>query len=111
MSPVGSFTIPRTASATGCCRHCDVRFTFAPTQKSPRLFPLQPRRASGFCGTTPPASANDAVGTNSGRMSRSIRLTTTNDPKISARSFSPYPKVTGQFDTSVKPWLSSKFTR
>src|SRR6185437_3367627 len=111
VSPTGSFTIPRTANASGCCRHCELRFTFAPTQKSPRLLPLHPDRASGCCGTTPPNSDEAVPGRNSGRRSRSIRLTSTHDPKISARSFRPIPKVTGQFDTSLKPWLSSKFTR
>ncbi len=32
-------------------------------------------------------------------------------PKISARSPRPTPNVTGQSDTSVNPWLKSKFTR
>ena len=44
-------------------------------------------------------------------MSRSMRFTSTQDPKISARSPTPTPKVSGQFEMSLKPWLSSKFTR
>src|ERR1043165_5109969 len=48
---------------------------------------------------------------NNGRISRSTRLTSPHEPKISARSATPMAKVTGQFETSVKPWLSSKLTR
>src|SRR5829696_5485371 len=44
-------------------------------------------------------------------MSRSMRFTSTHDPKISALSPTPTAKVSGQFDTSVKPWLLSKLTR
>src|SRR5436309_963510 len=44
-------------------------------------------------------------------MSRSIRLTTTNDPNSSARSRTPKANVAGQFETSVNPSLSSKFNR
>src|SRR5690349_9917911 len=44
-------------------------------------------------------------------MSRSIRLTRIQEPKSSARSAMPIPNVSGQFDTSVKPWLLSKLTR
>src|SRR5258706_12093980 len=44
-------------------------------------------------------------------MSRSRRLTSTHEAKISARSPTPTPNVKGQFETSVKPWLSSKLTR
>ena len=93
--------MPRSANATGCWRHGEVSAHLPPTQKSPRLLPLQPSRASGFCGTTPPACGID--GTNSGRMSRSIRFTRTQEPKISARSPAPNAKVTGQFETSENP--------
>src|SRR5262245_1885368 len=64
---------------------------------------------SGFCGTVPPACG--MLDRNNGRMSRSTRLTSTQDPKISARSPTPKAKVKGQFETSVNPWLSSKLTR
>src|SRR5262245_8391940 len=63
---------------------------------------------SGFCGTVPPACG--MLDRNNGRMSRSTRLTSTQDPKISARSPTPKAKVKGQFETSVNPWLSSKWT-
>jgi len=36
-----------------------------------------------------------------GRMSRSIRVSTRNDPKISARSFTPYANVPAKSATLV----------
>ena len=38
-SPVGSFSSPRTATAIGRCFHCENRFSFAPTSRSPTWFP------------------------------------------------------------------------
>jgi hypothetical protein len=58
---------------------------------------------------TPPATGS--VGTNNGRTSRSIRRTSVKAPNSSARSPTPTPTVSGQSDTSVKPWSRSKFTR
>src|SRR6185436_1549882 len=71
--------------------------------------PLHVSFIRGLVGTAPPARGIDAR--NKGRMSRSMRLTRTQEPKISALSPTPYPKVTGQFETSENPWLSSKLTR
>src|SRR5438477_4792008 len=44
-------------------------------------------------------------------MSRSTRVTSTHEPKISARSATPKAKVKGQLEISLNPWLSSKLTR
>src|SRR5262249_17544321 len=108
LSPVGSLIIGRIANATGFCCHCDIRFIFAPIQKSPSLLPLQPSFISGLVGTVPPACGT--VERNSGRMSRSTRLTSVQAPNTSARSLRPKAKVTGHWEMSLKPWLSSKLT-
>src|SRR6185503_16517869 len=107
--PVGSLIIGRRAKANGFWWNSEARFHFRPIHRSPRLVPLHVVFISGLSGTTPPAWG--IAGTNSGRMSRSMRFTSTQEAKISARSAMPYPKVSGQLETSVKPWLSSKLTR
>src|SRR4051812_20751370 len=86
-----------------------MKLNLAPIHRSPRLLPLHVSAISGSCGTTPPACGMDE--TNSGRMSRSTRLTSTQEPKTSRRSVAPNAKVSGQFEMSLKPWLSSKLTR
>src|SRR5438067_13479909 len=47
VSPVGSFNMPRTASATGFWRYSDSRLTFAPTYRSPRLSTVDARSTRG----------------------------------------------------------------
>ena len=96
---VGIFTMPRTANAAGCWWRCEARLIFAPTQRSPRLLPDQPSVTNGYSLTTPPKS----LVPKSGRTSRSMRLTTVKAPNSSTRSRRPTPKVSGQFETSVKP--------
>src|SRR5262249_4707050 len=106
---VGSLIIGRSAKAAGFCWNSDIRFHFAPTQMSPNWLPLHESAISGFCGTTPPAPGR--LDTKSGRISRSTRDRTITDANTSARSARPVAKVIGQFETSEKPWLSSKLTR
>src|SRR5262245_9495865 len=44
-------------------------------------------------------------------MSRSTRVTSVQAPNTSAWSPRPKANVSGQFEMSLNPWLSSKFTR
>src|SRR5262249_6672229 len=83
--PVGSFSIGRIASDTFLRSNWLAKLIFAPSQKSPILLPLHDDAVSGLVGTTPPTLLKPDDDRNSGRMSRSIRLTTTNDPNTSAR--------------------------
>ena len=45
--PVGSLTMPRTASATGCRRDSDMRLNLPPRNTSPNVLPIQPSRTNG----------------------------------------------------------------
>jgi hypothetical protein len=59
-----------------------------------------------------PVAASCAVDEKkSGRLSRSIRVSATQLPKISARLPTPTPNVTGNVERSEKPWPSSVFVR
>ena len=101
--PVGSFTVPRTAIAAGCWRHSDIRFTFTPTNRSPTLSPLQSRRTNGYAFTSPPYAGLVDWKVAGISKSRSIRVSTRNDPKISIRSARPNAAVIGKWLTSVSP--------
>ncbi|MBI3263201.1 MAG: hypothetical protein HYZ58_08615 [Acidobacteria bacterium] len=100
VSPVGTFTIPRSATAAGCCRHGARRLIFAPSIRSPTWSPVQPSRTNGSSLTSPP-TAGWLV--KSGRTSRSTRVSTRNEPNSSARSRTPTPTVTAKCEMSVKP--------
>ena len=80
-SPVGRVTMPRRATAAGASGS---RLTLPPKTMSPNLLPDHSRRPSGASRMMPPPVPSIEASKNSGRVSRSMRLTTTR--RGSARS-------------------------
>ncbi len=103
LSPVGAFTMPRSAKATGSCRDCDRTFTLAPTYRSPTWLPVKPVVTNGYRASTPMARELELWDPNSGRRSRSTRESAANEPNSSTRPPRPTPNVPAKSDTLVKP--------